>query len=243
MAPVLNRLMMSPIGSTSSIEIGSRDSVSNRNRPRSVASVRGLVVDEARVLLEDVVALGPARVLQLEDRLGVEEVVLTLAAPLVLAADIERAVGAFGRVGGMGVAVACAHLVGQLVEADTTEAADRAREELVDQVLGQADRFEDLGAGVRSDRADAHLRHHLEHALAARLDVVRDGLLRVVDVGRAFGDQILDGLEGEIRIDGGRAVSEQQAHVMHLARLTGLDHETDLGAGLLADEVVVHRAR
>ena len=39
------------------------------------------------VLLEDVEALGPGGVLQLEHRLGVEEVVLALAAPLVLAAD------------------------------------------------------------------------------------------------------------------------------------------------------------
>ena len=36
---------------------------------------------------------------------------------------------------------------------------------------------EDLGADIGRDRGDAHLRHHLEHALAQRPDVVPDRLL------------------------------------------------------------------
>ena len=51
-----------------------------------------LVVDELRVLLEDVVAPAARRVLQLEDGVGVEEVVLAFAPPLVLAADRQLAV-------------------------------------------------------------------------------------------------------------------------------------------------------
>src|SRR3712207_6945807 len=51
-----------------------------------------LLVDAGGVLLEDVVATGPRRVLQPEDRLGVEEVLLAVAAPLVLAAGLELAV-------------------------------------------------------------------------------------------------------------------------------------------------------
>ena len=54
----------------------------------------GLVVDAGRVLLEDVVALRARGVLELEHRLRVEEVVLALAAPLVLAA---RPTGRGGR--------------------------------------------------------------------------------------------------------------------------------------------------
>ena len=57
----------------------------------------GLVVDGRGVLLEDLVALGPRGVLQLEHGLGVEEVELALAAPLVLAAHLELAVGPLGR--------------------------------------------------------------------------------------------------------------------------------------------------
>ncbi len=52
-----------------------------------------------RVLLEDVVALGPGGVLQLEHGLRVEEVDLALAPPLVLAADLALAMGPLGRAG------------------------------------------------------------------------------------------------------------------------------------------------
>ena len=49
-----------------------------------------LVVDQLAVFLEDLVVAGAAGVLQLVDRLRVEEVVLALLALLVLAADVER---------------------------------------------------------------------------------------------------------------------------------------------------------
>src|SRR5690606_32702015 len=51
-----------------------------------------LVVDEPGVLLEDLVLTGAGRVLQLEHRVRVEQVVLTLPAPLVFAADLQFAV-------------------------------------------------------------------------------------------------------------------------------------------------------
>src|SRR5690606_36580413 len=51
-----------------------------------------LVIDELGVLLEDLVATGARGVLELEHRVRVEQVILALAAPLVLAADLELAV-------------------------------------------------------------------------------------------------------------------------------------------------------
>src|SRR5205807_2651215 len=56
-----------------------------------------LVVDELRVLLEDVVATRARRVLELEDRLRVEEVVLALAAPLVFTSDRQLSVRELAR--------------------------------------------------------------------------------------------------------------------------------------------------
>ena len=57
--------------------------------PRSVISRRGLVVDPVGVLAEHVGAALPGRVLEPEDRLGVEQVRLALPAPLVLPADAQ----------------------------------------------------------------------------------------------------------------------------------------------------------
>jgi hypothetical protein len=48
-----------------------------------------LIIHEIRVLLKDVVALGPSCVLQLKDRLWVKEVWFTIATPLVFTTDRE----------------------------------------------------------------------------------------------------------------------------------------------------------
>ena len=115
----------------------------------------------------------------------VEQVRLALAAPLVLAADLEPAVRCSRRRAGRRARAAAATSVGDHVEADAAEARCRAGEELVDELLRQADRLEDLRAGVGRDGGHAHLGHHLQHALAERLDVVAHGLVRaVVALGR-----------------------------------------------------------
>ena len=64
----------------------------NRNRPRSVISRSACSSTRPVYCLKIVVAAGPGGVLQPEDRLGVEQVRLALAAPLVLAADLQPAV-------------------------------------------------------------------------------------------------------------------------------------------------------
>ena len=51
-----------------------------------------LIVDELRVLLENLVLAASRRVLQLEDRVRVEEMHLAVAPPLVLAALVELGV-------------------------------------------------------------------------------------------------------------------------------------------------------
>ena len=239
---MLNRWTIALTGSTSSIGTGGRGSVAAElEEPAQRHQPAGLLVDPRGVLLEHVVAAGPGGVLEPEDRVGVEQVRLALAAPLVLAADEQLAVrlpDAVGRVGGR---VPGRGLGGDDVEADAAELADRAGEELVDEVLGQADRLEDLGAAVGGDGRDAHLGHHLEHALAERLDQVGDGLLLGDRGDGAVPHHVLDGLHGQVRVDRRRAVADEQGHVVHLAHVAGLDDEADLGAGLLADQVVVHR--
>ena len=132
-----------------------------------MASCGRLVVDGLGVLLEDLVALGPGGVLQLEHRLGVEEVDLALTAPLVLAADLPLAVGPLGRAVQVGQAVAGGHLVGQHVEPDPADAADTVPVKYSSITsAARPDGLEDLGAGVGGHGGDAHLGHHLDDALA-----------------------------------------------------------------------------
>ena len=191
------------------------------------------------VLLEDGVLLRAGGVLELEDGLGVEEVVLPLAPPLVLPAHLELPVRPLGGPALVGHAVPGGHLGGQHREADAADAAGRAGEVLVDQGAVEPDGLEDLGAGVGGHGRDAHLGHDLEHALAGRLHVVAPGLAGRDALEQPLGDHVVDGVEGQVRVDGGGAVADEQRHVMDLAGVAGLDDQADLGAGLLPHQVVV----
>ena len=153
-----------------------------------------LVVDEFGVLLKDVVALGARGVLELEHCLRIEEVVLTFAPPLILTTEVQVAVRAFDRAIGVGDAVASGDLLGNLVQADAAEARDGPGEVLVDEFLGQANRLEHLGAGIGRNGGDAHLRHHLEHALARGFDVFLDRRVWIdaAQTVQTLRDQIFD---------------------------------------------------
>jgi hypothetical protein len=50
-------------------------------------------------------------------------------------------------------------------------------------------------------------------------------------------------VEGEIGVDRLGAVAGKQAEMMHFARLTGFDDETDGRAQTLADQVMMHGRR
>ena len=200
----------------------------------------GLVVDELRVLAEDVVSTGPGRVLQPEHRVGVEQVRRTVAAPLVLPAGPQPLVGAHRSVLGIGVLVSRRVLGRDDLESDAPELGLGAGEVLVDELLREADGLEHLCAGVGGHRRDAHLGHDLQHALAEGLDEVRDRL-GGGDAGDVAGaHEVLDGLHRQIGIDRRGAVSDEGRDVMHLAHVSRLDDEARLHARLLADEVVVH---
>ena len=79
-----------------------------------------------------------------------------------------------------------------------------------------------------------------KHALVQRLDVA---LHRVVvrDVRQqSLADQIVERLEGEVRIHRAGAVTEQQRDVVHLARFAGFDQQAALVARAFANQVMVH---
>ena len=136
--------------------------------------------------------------------------------------------------------MASSHLLHEHVEADATELARGPGEVVVDHARIEADGFEDLRAGVRADRRDAHLRHHLQDALAECLDEV---VHRVVlgDGENAFTHETEHRVDGEIRVYCRRSVADEQSHVVDLSGVTALDDEPGLRARPFPDEMVVHR--
>src|SRR5205823_3380062 len=101
-----------------------------------------LIVYEPGVFLEHVVLSAARRVLQLEDGIGVEQVVLAVAPPLVLAAGLQIAGAAAARRKRPGVAPE--HFGGDDVDADATDPGSRPREVLIDERANETDCFEDL---------------------------------------------------------------------------------------------------
>ena len=213
------------------------------SRPRSVARLLALIVDQPRVFLEDRVLAAARRVLQLEDRVGVEQVVLAVAPPLVLAARFEIARRRRPR---SGTRVRCRCRTSSAIDVDA-DAADARRgpgEVLVDERLIEADRLEDLRAAVALQRRDAHLGHHLQDALVERLDVVlAPPASCVTPTSMPLPDHVVERLERQIRVDDAGAVAEQQRAVVHFARVARFDDQRAARPRALADEMMVHAGR
>ena len=100
------------------------------------AALLGQPVHLIGVLREDLVPTGAGRMLQQEDHFRGEQVQFALAAERVLAAHLEAAVHAFGRVLRVGAAMAQLDFLGDDVEPDAAELGWRAGEVLVDDVAG-----------------------------------------------------------------------------------------------------------
>ncbi len=175
-------------------------------------------------------------VLQQRDRLGVPLMVLAVAPPGVDAADGQQLLV----VGGVGRRMAVERLLGEHVDADAADPRRGAGEVAVDERLLEADCLEDLRAAVGLDRRDPHLGDRLQQALADRLDDVALGDVDVVDAGHAAGgDEVADRVQQQVGVDRAAAVADQRGHVVDLARLAGLEHESGAQARALAHEVLV----
>ena len=203
---------------------------------------RRLVVDQGRVLLEDLVPAAARGVLQLEDGLRAEQVRLALAAPLVLAADLQPPVRGPHAARREGADDAAVRLGRQHVEADAAEPRGRALEAGADDLLAESGGLEDLRAGVGGDGGHAHLGHDLQHALAERLDQAGGGLVLGHALQHTAAGHVTDRLDGQVGSHRGGAVADQQGDVMAFAGVAGLHDQAHLGAGLLPDQVMVHRA-
>ena len=208
-----------------------------RNRPRSVDEPLGLLVEDLREGLVALLRVAARRMLQGCDELGGPRMILAAGAVGIFAADIER--GLVDQRIAERVGMAARGLFRDLGKADALDAGMRAGEILRDEIRLQADGVEDLRAAIGLVGRDAHLRHHLEQALADRLDVALDDLVVVERAGQAV-LQRDDGLEGEIRVDRFRAVAGEAGEVMHLARLAALDDDADRGAQAGADQMMMH---
>src|SRR6185437_14376958 len=155
-----------------------------------------LIVDQLRIRLVRGIAARAYRLLQAMDRLRVEEVMLTVGAPLIHPARLQRmAVGLARR---KSRAVTHQHLLRDRLHADAADARGGPGEVLIDDVRSQADRLEHLGAVIALDGGNAHLGHDFDHALGRGLDVVLASQPGVDVRHQPLVDQGLERLEGQV---------------------------------------------
>ena len=129
----------------------------------------------------------------------------------------------------------------ELARADPPDPRRRAGEVPVDEAGRETDGLEHLGAAVRRERGDAHLRDRLQEALADRLE---RALLGVLDahVQPALGHELPDRREHQIGVDGCGAVADQHGDALHAPGLAGLDDQPRLEPCAGAHQVVMDGA-
>src|SRR5262249_14665353 len=114
-----------------------------------------LFVDRPRVVLEDRVLAASGGVLQLEHGVRVEEVIFTVPAPLVLTPRIQFVYACW--LTSERPLVTKTRFLRDHVDAHAANTRSRVREEAVDELLFEANRFEDLRAAIARQCRDAHL--------------------------------------------------------------------------------------
>ena len=125
------------------------------------------------------------------------------------------------------------------VDADAADSRGRPGKVAIHERFLETDGFENLRAAIALQSGDAHLGHHLEHALVERLDVILHGLLGRDTDEHPLPDHIVQCLEGQIGIDGAGAVTDQQCKMMHFARVTAFNQESAEIARAFAYEMVM----
>ena len=115
----------------------------------------------------------------------------------------------------------------------------RAGEVAINELLRETHRVKNLRAAVGLIRGDAHLGHHLQQPLVDGLDEALARLVAIDLLGEVLRHR-REAVEHQPRVDSLRAIAREAGEVMHLTRLTGLDHETNGRAQTLADQVMMH---
>ena len=160
----------------------------------------------------------------------------------LLAVADEPEIGQLRRGVGEGLAVTAADVGFDLGQPDAAEPRRRAGEVAVDQLAGEPERLEDLGAAVAHGRRDAHLRGDLEEPLLEALQIVPPQLVRSELLVAAAAAEAGGRGESEVGIDRGGAVADETGEGVDVADLAALDDDVGQIAQPGADQRVMDGA-
>ncbi|CAB4561162.1 unannotated protein [freshwater metagenome] len=136
----------------------------------------------------------------------------------------------------------CDGLLRDDIDIDAAKSRCASDEVLIDERLREADRFEDLCAGVGSDGRDTHLRHHLQDPLAKGFDEIAHCFLWADAGDDSTQDQIFDTFHSKVRIYCCCTKADEERDMMDLADLATLDDQSDSSSCLLANQMMMNRS-
>ncbi len=130
-------------------------------------------------------------------------------------------------------------LVFNILQGNASHTAYRIGEIFIDHFFANTDRLKNLGALVRLDRGDSHLRRDLDDPVQhCRVIIVDCRIIILFD--HAAVDELTDGFLCQIRIDRTGPVTQQRCKMMHLARLAGFQHDGKRRSLLRLDQILMH---
>ena len=190
------------------------------------------------ILLEQVVVATLGRLLQEENRLGIIEMILACATPLVVAAGAQIAVRTARPLVRVGHTVPDRHFFGDFIEAGSPDSGCRTGEVFVNDFLIEADSFEQLSATIAHNRGHTHLAHDLQYAGGQCIGQILDRCRRI-DLEVSGAGEFLDGFECKIRVDACGTIGDEQGDMVDFTNIAGFDSQGDLGAGMTAQQVML----
>ena len=196
-----------------------------------------LFVDQLREDLELLIVIGTGRLLQGSNGERIEEVLLTILAPLILAARIKGRIIRYPL--GICLGMPCQQLGGNPLQISAADAGRGPGKVLVDHRLVQSHRLKDLGAAVALYRGDPHLGHGLDHPFDGCLDEVFNRFFVINTRQHPLLDHVIQRLKGQIGVDGIGAVAQQHRKVMYFTGFTRLQNQRNPGTGGVADQEVM----
>ena len=133
-------------------------------------------------------------------------------------------------------------LFSHLIETDPLNGGRCAREVRLDELRRQTYGVENLCTAIGLIGRDAHLGHHLQHALADGLDIVLANLIGRLREAIGYA-QVFQSFERQIGVHRLRAITRQHTEMVHFARFCGLYDQPRLHPQTLTDQVMVYGGR
>src|SRR5258708_25229130 len=141
------------------------------------------------------------------NRLWIEKVVLTIFAPLVLAAGVQDV--AIDGASGKGPLVAEQRFLGDDLDARAFDAGRSPGKIFVDEIFFEADGFEYLSPPIALNRGDAHLGDDFNNAFDSALEIILAGGLVIDTAQQPLAEHVVERLEGQVRVDRAAAIANE----------------------------------